>query len=192
MKVSLAIALVLILTAVSCTTYEPYARPYGYSRIEVPGPAERSYSSFANQSCPFTFEFPAEGSITRDGADSCWVDIKFPKYSLTWHITYRDANAKRTRASHFEDYRRLIYKHSKKATQITEEAIGGPNGYGTLFEIYGSVGTPAQVFYTDSSGQQIAMLSFYYRTAEKGDSLLPLTNYMKEELRHMIETVQWQ
>ena len=149
MKVFLAIAAALMLTLVSCTSYEPYARPYGFPRIEVPSPAERTYTSFSNQTCPFTFEYPAGGTITRDLKDSCWVDIKFPDYSLSWHITYRDADANRSRASHFEDYRRLVYKHSKKATQITEEAISGPSGYGTLFELYGTVGTPAQIFYSD-------------------------------------------
>ncbi|MEM6343030.1 MAG: hypothetical protein AAF927_04085 [Bacteroidota bacterium] len=191
MKVILAIATVLMLTFVACTSYEPYARPYGFPRIEVPGPAERSYTNFSNQSCPFTFEYPVGGTITRDLKDSCWVDIQFPDYNLTWHITYRDVDDNRSRASHFEDYRRLVYKHSKKATQITEAEIKGPNGYGILFELYGTVGTPAQIFYSDSSGQQIAMLSFYYRTAEKNDSLQPLTDYMKEELQHMVQTVQW-
>ncbi|MEL6590012.1 MAG: hypothetical protein AAFQ87_13810 [Bacteroidota bacterium] len=190
MKFSLLAVLSVFLLA-SCDTYTPYARPMGFPRIEVPGLAERSYLKFENQVCPFTFAFPEGGTITRDLSDSCWVDIRFPRYNLTWHITHRQTNETRTRASHYEDYRRLIYKHSKKATQITEEGIGFQNGYGVLFEIYGNVGTPAQLFYSDSSGSNIAMLSFYFQTAEKNDSLRPITDYMKEEVLNMARSIVW-
>jgi gliding motility-associated lipoprotein GldD len=184
------VGLCLLLSA--CYNYEPYPRKLGYPRLDVPAETERSYEIFVSESCPFTFSFPSTGTITRNNPDSCWVDIDYPHFGIKWHISYRNTEVSgKSRSSHFEDYRRLIYKHTQKASRIGETAISGPTGYGTLFEIYGSVGTPAQLFFSDSTGQQIAMMSMYYQTALKNDSLMPITNYMKEELAHMVNTLQW-
>ena len=185
-------ALVALLGLAACgEAYEPYPRPFGFHRIALP--EARAYTVFANESCPFTFEYPAYGRISRDNADSCWADIALPRYDLKWHITYRDSRLSgKTRAAQYEDYRRLIYKHSKKATQIKETPIEVPAGQGVLFEIYGNVGTPAQVFLADSSGQDIFMMSFYLQTALKNDSLQPIIQYMKEEMGHMLETLRWE
>lgn len=176
-----------------CYTYEPYPRPLGYHRIDIPSSTDRKHETFQNENCPFTFEIPSGGVLTRDNADSCWVDINFPRYNIKWHIGYREVDEKqKNRAAHFENYRRLIYKHTQKASRINELPVSGPNGYGIMFEVYGNVGTPAQLFFSDSAGTHIAMLSMYYRTAEKNDSLMPITNYMKEEMQHMVETMTWE
>jgi len=185
-----AAALFLLLS--SCEEYTPYARQFGYHRIDIPEQAERSYQTFDMASCPFSFEYPSFGTITRSSADSCWTDIKMMPYDLKWHITYRDvASTEKDLPTHFEEYRRLIYKHTKKATRIQETPISGPKGSGTFFEIYGNVGTPAQVFFADSSESQVMMMSFYFQTALRNDSLRPVIDYMKEEVIHAVNSLEW-
>jgi len=175
-----------------CEEATPFARKYGFPRIDTPEKSARTYQTFDEASCPFTFEFPAYGKITRTSSDSCWVDISMEPYNLKWHITYRDVDAtQKDLNTHFEEYRKLIYKHSKKATRITPSPISGPTGKGTLFELNGNVGTPAQVFYADSEDSQVMMMSFYFRTALKNDSLAPVIHYMKEELAYALESLQW-
>jgi gliding motility-associated lipoprotein GldD len=181
----------LLLLALACQNYTPYPRPLAYPRIDLP--AQVSYDTLQSLACPFTFEYPEEGQKTRDLNDSCWVDLHFPSYSLTWHITHRAVpTSGKTRSEHYEDYRRLVYKHTQKATQITETPIQGPTGQGIFFETYGEVGTPAQVFYYDSLEQHVMMLSFYFRTAEKNDSLAPVIDFMKGQVLHAVETLEWQ
>lgn len=125
-------------------------------------------------------------------SDSCWVDIDFPRYDLKWHITYRNVEeSQKSRSEHFEEYRKMIYKHSKQATQIVPSPVSVDAGEGTFFEIYGNVGTPAQVFLYDSTEQHVMMMSFYFQTALKNDSLFPVINYMKEEVQHMVRSIQW-
>lgn len=185
----LASAWILILSG--CEEYVPYPRPFGFHRIDFPAQAE--HIQFSNQVCPITFEYPGFGKISRSSPDSCWVDIHFANYDCKWHFTYRTADKKlKDRNSHYEDYRRLIYQHSKKATQIKESPISVAAGQGVLFEIYGNVGTPAQVFFYDSTETQIVMMSFYFQTALKNDSLQPVINYMKGEIKHTLETFQWE
>lgn len=186
----LCLSITLLLGACS-EPYTPYPRPFGFHRIALP--VAPDYARFASAGCPFSFDYPAFGRISRDNADSCWADLAFPRYDLKWHLTYRNSEASgKTRATHYEDYRRLVYKHSKKATQIKESPLSVPAGEGVLFEIYGNVGTPAQVFLADSTGQHIFMMSFYFQTALKNDSLQPVIQYMKEEVRHAMETFRWE
>ena len=174
----------------SCESYIPYPRKMGFPRIDFP--KEQTYSSFSNETCPFNFEYPVAGNITRDKNDSCWVDINYPLYDCKWHMSYRNIETSgKSRSEHFEEFRRLIYKHSKKASQIKESQISFPAGRGVMFEVYGNVGTPAQVFFYDSTETDIMMMSFYFQTAMKNDSLQPVINYMKEEMSHMLETFEW-
>lgn len=185
---------ILVLTLLaSCTEYTPFPRKYGYHRIAVPEAEARAYQTFSNDVCPFSFEYPSYGVVTRNSTDSCWVDIHMPRYDLTWHITYRDIpGSGKSRSDHFEEYRSLIFKHAKKATRIQPHPIAGPTGAGVRFEIDGNVGTPAQIFYHDSSDTHVMMMSFYFQTALKNDSLAPVITYMKEEVNHMVASLRWE
>lgn len=183
-------AALILLLAFGCEAYTPYPRPLGFPRIELPETTQ--YKAFQSARCPFTFEYPDFGEITRDQSDSCWVDLFFPPFDCKWHISYRDTQTlAKSRSQLYEEYRTLIYRHTKKADRIIETPISGPQGYGMLFEMYGEVGTPAQFFFSDSIGRHVVMNSFYYRTALKNDSLRPVSAYMKGELGHMIQSLRW-
>ena len=182
---------VLTLLGSSCDSYTPYPRKMGFPRIDFPG--EKTYESFQNETCPFTFQYPSDGVITRNLPDSCWVDINYPAYDCKWHISYRDVGKSgKNRNVHYEEYRKLIYNHTIKASQIKESPIEVPAGRGVLFEVYGNVGTPAQVFLYDSTENHIMMMSFYFQTALKNDSLAPVIDYMKGEVRNMLDSFSWE
>lgn len=184
------LALLALLASWACDSYNPTPRRYAYPRIDIP--AQTQYQSFRSESCPFTFEYPDFGKITRDMPDSCWVDIAFPRFDCKWHFTYHQAGTRtKTRHAYYEEYRRLVYEHSKKAKQINETAIQFAQGAGIRFDINGEVGTPQQLFLYDSTEQQILMMSFYFQTATKNDSLQPVIRYMKGEIEHMLETFRW-
>lgn len=176
----------------ACQEYTPTPRRYGFHRIDLPAPEDRQYKQLSVASCPFEFDYPNFGEITRSMEDSCWTDIKMMPYDLKWHITYRDVEASgKDLSTHYEEYRKLIYKHTKKATRIDESPLKGPSGQGTFFEIYGNVGTPAQVFFADTNQSQVMMISIYFQTALRNDSLRPVINFMKDEVQHAVETLKW-
>lgn len=192
MRVPLLLLLALVAAFFSACSgeYEPFPRNRAFSRIEIP--AATAYQTFSNGICPFTFEYPAGGIITRNREDSCWVDIDFPTWGCKWHVTFRDIPATGKPASyHFEEYRDLVYKHSKKASQIRAKTLEIPAGKATMFEIYGNVGTPAQYFVVDSLEHNNMMMSFYFQTALKNDSLAPVITYMKAQTQHAMETLRW-
>lgn len=175
-----------------CEEYVPYARKYGFPRIDTPEMAARSYQKFKQDNCPVSFEYPDIGKVARTMADSCWVDVQMESYNLTWHITYRQIPRDSDLERQKEDHRKLVYKHSQKATRIQESIIEEPLARGILYEVYGEVGTPVQAFLYDSTGTQVALLNVYFQTAERMDSLAPVIQYMKEELNHTLETFRWE
>lgn len=189
-SLSIVITLSLIFLSSCGEEYVPFARKYAYPRIELP--AEISYQVFENEACSFSFEYPAEGKITRNREDSCWVDISLEEHDATFHVNGRSIlTSGRPLEVHQEEHRRLIYNHSVKAARIVPEAINLANGAGTKYEMVGEVGTPMQVFFHDEAGEESVILSFYYQSALKNDSLAPVTEYLKVQLDHIVETIEW-
>ncbi len=181
-----SILLIFILFLSSCDEI-PSPKLPGYPRILFP---EHEYKSFNTPQCPFTFEYPSIGNIGDRRIDSCWVDIDIPQYQCKFHITYKPLNQKVTYSNAYEDYRKLIYKHSQKASEIVETPIKTKNGIGTFFEIYGEVPTSAQFLYSDSTHHAV-MCSFYFETALKNDSLKPVIDYFKKDVKHLIQSIHW-
>ena len=165
-----------------------YPRPYAYPRINLP---EHSYSSYSSPTCDFSFEYPAFGEVEQQKSmDSCIADIYYPPFDCKWHLTYRNIpESGKTRSQHFEEYRKLVYKHSPKITKIDEFDLKTPNGTGTMFELYGNVGTPAKIFF--GNDEHLVMMSFYFNTAEKNDSLAPVIAFMKQDMEHMVTSLNW-
>jgi len=182
---------VLALLLVGCAGEDPpRARPYGFHKISLPETI--AYQSFVSESCPFSFQYPVMGEVSREMKDSCWVDIYFPDYDLKWHLTHRyvpDTELKI--GEHFEEHRKLIYKHSKKATQIAARDFETATSSGTAWEVYGNVGTPAYYFIADSAKENMLTVSFYFNTAMKNDSLAPVIDYMRGEMEKALQTLEW-
>ncbi len=164
-------------------------RPQGYFRIDLP---EKKYQSL-HINCSYTFEYPAYSEILRDpggtGQD-CWLNIHYPEFNGDIHISYKriENNFK----SYAEDARDLAYKHTIKAEAIEEERYTDKNRevYGIFYNLKGNVASPAQFFVTDST-KHFLRGSLYFRTEPNKDSLAPVIQFVKKDMRHLIETLQW-
>ena len=186
-----AAALLLVSGILSCEeAYVPYARPYGFPRLELPD--STSYVLFESVACPFTFEYPSSGRISRNQPDSCWVDIAFPGFDGTLHVNSRHIpGSGMSLEAHQEEHRRLIYNHSVKATRIVPAPVEYPAGKGVKYEMTGEVGTPIQLFFHNNEGTESVIMSFYYQTAVENDSLAPVTDYMKGQIDHLMQSFRW-
>jgi gliding motility-associated lipoprotein GldD len=179
--------LMTIVFAACSNPQDPFPRPKGWPRIDLP---QHAYQKFENNACPFTFEYPQIGVIERQKEDSCWMDLYFKEFECRWHVTYRYVpGSGKSVNDHFEEYRKLVFKHIQKVSQIEETPLAGTQGNGVLYELFGTVGVPAQMLYTDSL--HLVMASFYFDTAVRNDSLAPVIDFMKEDMRHMAESIVW-
>lgn len=189
-SIGIVITLSLIFLSACGEEYVPFARKYAFPRLELP--SETVYQVFESEACSFSFEYPETGKLTRNQEDSCWVNISLEEYDATFHVNGRSIlTSGRPLEVHQEEHRRLIYNHSMKAARIIPEAIKLANGSGVKYEMVGEVGTPMQVFFHDESGEESVVLSFYYQSALKNDSLAPVTEYLKGQLDHIVETIDW-
>lgn len=174
----------------SCEPPTPMPKKYGFPRMNLPDSI--TFVRYESASCPFVLEAPAGGKIIRDLSDSCWMDIFYPDYNLTWHISHRDTRKTGKDVNfHFEEHRKLIYKHTQKASEIRPFTRDITAGKVTVHELFGEVGTPAYVFIQDTSFTQVAVMSFYFQTAMKNDSLSPLISHMKGALFQASERFRW-
>jgi gliding motility-associated lipoprotein GldD len=180
--------ILLILFSAACNeSYPP--KPRAYFRIEFP---EKAYIK-SNTSGPFSFEIPKYSKMEADSdknAEAFWYNLKFPEFKGILHLTYKNLN--NDLGKYIEDSRTLAYKHTIKADAISEQVFMNPEKkiYGILYEIKGNAASPFQFFATDSATHFIRG-SFYFNVFPNKDSLAPVFEFIKPDIIHLIETIDW-
>jgi gliding motility-associated lipoprotein GldD len=184
----LLVSVLAFLLALGCAESEPpLPKPTGWPRIDLPA---HTYQALENPVCPFTFEYPQIGVLESSKPDSCWMNLYFKPFECRWHITYRHIpSSGKTFSQHSEEYRKLVFKHIQKVAQIKETALHSEVGDGIMYELFGTVGVPAQIFFSDST--HLVLASFYFDSAVRNDSLAPVIDFMKTDLKHMAESIRF-
>lgn len=183
------ISILLFSILISCSQdYTP--KPEGYFRIDLP---KRQYKKYRSNSCSYSFEYPVYSNILLDTvalSEPCWVNIDFPRFNAKIHISYKEIN--NNVGQYIEDCRTLAYKHSIKADAIGEKPYINlqNNVYGILYELKGNVASSIQ-FYTTDSLNHFVRGALYFNNHPNKDSLAPVINFLKEDIKHIIETMNW-
>ncbi|MGI8893490.1 MAG: gliding motility lipoprotein GldD [Bacteroidia bacterium] len=179
----------IIFFLLSCDgDYTP--KPRGYFRIEVP---DKSYAAYEPAECPYTFEVPTYTIVEiYDGkfSEPCWINIKYPQLSAEINISYKAV--KDDLPKYLEDSRTLAYKHTVRAEAINEKLIETehPDVNGIYYELEGNTASAVQFFVTDST-RHFLRGSLYFNVAPQRDSLDPVIDFIKEDIVHLINTLQW-
>jgi gliding motility-associated lipoprotein GldD len=118
------------------------------------------------------------------------MDIEFPSLKAKIHLTYFDIND--NLASLTELSREMAYKHTPKAEAIdeklwTDESAGV---YGMLYDLKGNTASAVQFFVTDSIRHYLRG-SLYFTAQPNEDSLMPVISFIREDIIHLIETLNW-
>ncbi|MDC0204875.1 gliding motility lipoprotein GldD, partial [Flavobacteriales bacterium] len=138
--------------------------------------------------CPFSFEI-ANYSVVTSTQNNCLFDIDFPKLNGKLHITYLPLN--NNLYEHIEQSRKLAYKHHVIADGISEQLYFNDSlkVYGMLYDYIGVTATATQFFLTDSINHFFRG-ALYFNT-EVSDSILPINNFLKRDIKYLIETFRW-
>jgi len=179
----------LMLLALMCCKPHYTPKPAGYLRIDFP---EKAYQIY-NTSCPYTFEYPLYGKITADSSkisELCWINIEFPGFGGKIHISYKQVNNNVN--TFIEDSRTLAYKHTVKADAISETLYTNDEKrvFGLLYQIKGDAASSVQFYLTDST-KHFLRGSLYFNVQPNADSLAPVIDFFKEDVMHLIETLEW-
>jgi gliding motility-associated lipoprotein GldD len=86
----------------------------------------------------------------------------------------------------------LSYKqHTYKASAIENETFSTPNGVeGVYFTLKGNTATSNQFFATDST-RHFLRGALYFGATPNEDSLAPVNAFLREDLKHLIQTLRW-
>ncbi|HEX5168901.1 MAG TPA: gliding motility lipoprotein GldD [Cyclobacteriaceae bacterium] len=190
MLLSLAGAFIVCHLEMSCDR-EFLPKPVGYNRLILPTP---SYHSLPD-TLPYNFEISTHSKLLPDTSrihERYWIEIYYPDLKSNIHITYKKVNNNDRLLKEFvDDAYRLTSKHQIKAYAIDEAIVKTPSGKTAVVEeIQGEVPSQFQFTMTDSSRNFIRG-ALYFDTKVQNDSLAPAIEYMKKDIMHLINTLEW-
>lgn len=185
----IALGIIVAVTLSACQ--EDYApKPRGYFRIDFP---EKEYLRF-DTAYPYTFEYPVYARVipdTRPTSEPFWVNVDFPQFQGRIHVSYKPVD--QNLPEYLEDARTFVVKHIPKADAIEDSLIYRPEDdvYGLVYYIDGmQAASSCQFFVTDSSSKFLRG-ALYFNVPPNNDSLAPVISFIREDIRHMLETFRW-
>lgn len=166
-------------------------KPLGYNRLVLP---EAAYQSLPD-SLPYAFEYSQHAELLPDTSwlsERFWVQIYYPGLKANVHITYkRVLHDQKLLKEFLNDAYVLTAKHQIKAYAINEVITKTPSGKtAVIAELEGEVPSQFQFTVTDSADNFLRG-ALYFDTKVANDSLAPAIEYVKKDIMHMINTLEW-
>ena len=185
------LALAWAFIAISCDHESNYLpKPRGYFRIDLP---EKGYTKIDSIE-RFSFECPQYAIVTPDPYspnEKNWVNIEMPQFKGSIHLTHKSVN--NNLSEYIEDVHTMVVKHLQKANGMRDSLIVNKEHqvYGLFIEMDGkSVATPMQFYLTDST-HNFVRGALYFNFRPNNDSMQPIINYIREDIDHLINTIEW-
>ncbi len=181
----------LVPVCFSCSENNFNPKPKGFNRIDLPKPAYK----ILNEAHPYTFEYSSQAIVLKDTfarAEKDWIFVYYPQFKATIEITYKDLKLKPKAFQELvNDSYKMASKHQIKAESIEETVITTTKNYtATLFRLTGQVPSQFQFFVSDSTSNFFRG-ALYFRTATQNDSLAPVIEYVKKDMVHMVNSLEW-
>ena len=126
------------------------------------------------------------------GSKPCWLNIRFPQFNSTLHLSYENITSKKVFNELVEDAHLYAFKHTIKASAINEANIAYTNRkvYGLYYTIDGNAASNAQFFLTDSTRLYLRA-ALYFNNEPRLDSIQPVLAFIKKDMDLMIKTLKW-
>jgi gliding motility-associated lipoprotein GldD len=188
----LTLLVLALFVLVACGGNHDYSpKPRGYSRIVFP---KKEYQEY-NGGCPYSFTYPKYAVIEPDKSSNampCWVNMQFPDFHATLHLSYQPVTTKKEFNQLTEDARTFAFKHTIKATSIDEGIIAYPERkvYGIYYTIDGNAASSAQFFLTDSTKNYLRG-ALYFNNEPRLDSIQPALSFIKKDVEVLIKSLKW-
>jgi len=167
---------------------EVLPKPKAALRLDYPIP---TYSSTKTQ-CGFMFDQNKKSLLkTSYKRGSCAMEIKYPKLNATIFLTHRTINNDLRKL--LTDAQNLTQEHVVKADDIRPTEYSNPitNVYGMTYKVIGDAASPSQFYVTDSI-KNFLLGSIYFKTTPNYDSILPAAEYLRNDIRILIESLKWE
>ena len=178
---------VFVISLWGCKEPHTGPKPRAYPRIEFP---ERSYVAFDTTACRLRFEYPSYADVVSKD-QPCWFDLDMKAFNAKLHCSYIPV---RNRAE-FDDLVRDAFviadKINERSNYMEQALIGNDHGVnGLMFSWTGPAASPIHFFLTDTT-THFFTAALYYNSAVRPDSLAPITEFIRDDINHIISTFQW-
>lgn len=144
--------------------------------------------NFTKSQCPYGFESNTLGKVIFK--NNCNAVVKYPNLNGTLFLTYRPVTNNINTL--LQDAQKLTYEHTIKADNILEEKYVNEIAavYGMFYDVSGNAASQSQFYVTDSIKHFITG-SIYFNAKPNYDSIFPAAAYLKNDIRHLMETIAW-
>lgn len=173
----------LLFTTISCKN-DVLPKPKSYLSLNYP---KSNYGVF-NSNCGYTFKYNTLAKI--ESKENCNFDITYKNMKATVYLNYKPVNNNIDNL--LRDAQKLTYEHVIKADGILEQPYLNKQDkkYGMFYEVAGNAASQYQFYVTDST-KHFLVGSVYFYAKPNYDSILPASEYIKNDLRFLMESLQW-
>ena len=186
---------ILVFLFCSCENVE-LPKPNAYLRLDYPSPTYKKIVLGPNNA---TIELNTASTLFTNiksitNANSVISkSISYPLINAEIKLEYYNLNKSNKlndRLKYLNDFTSIHLKKSSNSPQIQEFTNQNKKVYASIINIKGDVTSPTQFYATDSvSNLLIGILNLKSKT--KYDSVLPALDYIKTDIYHLIESVEW-
>ncbi|RYY40016.1 MAG: hypothetical protein EOO08_08155 [Chitinophagaceae bacterium] len=185
----------LALIALAACNSDYTVKPRGYFRIELP---KKQYQRFDRPGYPYTFEYPVYGQVLQDSMffeeraeNPYWINIDFPQLKGRIHISYKQIGPNKFDSLVADAYELSYKQHTYKASAIDHKPFTTPKGLeGVFVTLRGNTATGTQFFVTDST-RHFLRGALYFAATPNEDSLRPVAEFLRQDVEHLINTLEW-
>lgn len=175
----------------SCNNEDTLPKPKAYLRLDYPSASYKKVKT----PLPFSFEkneLSNQIKAIKSSGTSKGINITYPSLKATIYLTYKtvkDGNLD----SLLRDSQNLTQKHTIKADEIVYDFFENPaeKVYGMFYEIGGDAASQSQFYVTDSINHFLSG-SLYFYVKPNYDSIYPASEYLKKDIKRIMETVSWE
>ncbi len=189
------LVLCLLICIISCNTNYTINKKRGFFKIDFP---PKKYQLFNQAGFPYSFEYPVYANVVKDSTffeskpeNDWWINIDFPQFNARVFVSYKEIG-KNNFDSLVSDAFTMSYKqHTYKASSIEPMPFRTLNNIdGIYFSLTGNTATANQFFLTDSI-KHFLRGALYFDATPNEDSLSVVNDFLKKDLQHLINTMQW-
>ena len=167
-------------------------KPKGFNRIVLP---KNEFQALPD-TFPYQFEYSTHAKILKDSswiAEPFWIDLYYPEFEASIQVSYKPVkNSEELLREYLVTAYKLTSKHQVKAYAIDEAVIETKLGKtAVLAKLSGEVPSQYQFFTTDSI-HHFLRGALYFNTATQNDSLAPVIDFIRDDIVHLLNTLQWQ
>lgn len=161
-------------------------KPNAKLRLEYPAPVYKKSAT----NCNYNFDMNETAVI--ENTRNCGTKVAYPNMSAALYMTYQKVQNNNL-DSLLYDAQKLAYNHDIKANSIPEKLFVNPDHetYGIFYSINGDAASQSHFYLTDSVRNFITG-SLYFDAKPNFDSIYPAVVYLREDIMHLMESLEWE